>query len=79
MGDDGQLTGVRGSGDSGHPETIQIRWNDLQALAKSLGYQNGNGELVGVAFPMVAPWPERAAHMEYDLQTTTRRTEGIGR
>ena len=57
MGDGGQLTGVRGSGDSGHPETIQIRWNDLQALAKSLGYQNRNGELVGVAFPMVAPWP----------------------
>ena len=56
MGDGGQLTGVRGSGDSGHPETIQIRWNDLQALVKSLGYQNGNGELVGVAFPMVAPW-----------------------
>ena len=47
MGDGGQLTGVRGSGDSGHPETRQIRWNDLQALAKSLGYQNGNGELVG--------------------------------
>jgi hypothetical protein len=35
----GQLAGVRGSGDSGHPETIQIRWNDLQALAKSLSYQ----------------------------------------
>jgi hypothetical protein len=46
----GQLAGVRGSGDSGHPETIQIRWNDLQALAKSLGYQNRNDELVEVAF-----------------------------
>ena len=74
MGDGGQLAGVCGFGDSGHPETRQIRWNDLQALAKSLGYQNGNRELVGVAFPVVAPWlvvwssPTQSSSMLFDEQ-----------
>ena len=47
MGDGGQLADVHGSSDSGHPETSQIRGNDLQTLAKSLGYQNGDGGHVG--------------------------------
>jgi len=55
MGDGGQLAGVCGSSDSGHRETSQIRGNDLQALVKSLGYQNGDGEHVGVTIPIAAP------------------------
>ena len=56
MGDGGQLSGVRGSSDSAHPETRKIHGNDLHALAKSLGYQNGDGEHVGAVSPMAAPW-----------------------
>jgi len=52
-----KLGGGRRGGDSGHPNRIRIHRNNLQALAKSVGYQNGNGEFVGVAFLVVAPWP----------------------
>ena len=57
MGDGRQLADVHGSSDSGHPETSQIRGNDLQALAKSLGYQNGDGEHIWAASPTAVPWP----------------------
>ena len=41
MGDGGQLTGVRGSSDSGHPYRNQIRGDDLRVFANSTGYLSG--------------------------------------
>ena len=55
MGDGEHLAGVRGLSVSAHPETRKIHGNDLHALAKSLGYQNGDGEHVGVTIPTAAP------------------------
>ena len=47
MGGSEKLTGVHGSGDSGHPDRNQIRGNDLRVFANSTGYLYGDGEHVG--------------------------------
>ena len=52
------MQNVRGEhryGDSGHPDQKKIHKNGLQALAKSLGYQNRDGEHVGATVPTAAP------------------------
>ena len=47
MDDGGKLTGVRGSG---HPNRNRTHENDLQAITNLLGYRNGDGGRVRVAF-----------------------------
>ena len=45
-----KLAGVHGSGDSGHPNRNRTHEKDLQAITNSLGYRNGDGGHIGVAF-----------------------------
>ena len=46
-----------GGGVLDRPKTKQKHQRELQDFTNTLEYRNGDGELIGVAFPTVAPWP----------------------
>ena len=55
-GEPSSTAGV-GGGVLDRPKTKRKHQRELQDFANTLEYRNEDGELVGVAFPTVAPWP----------------------
>ena len=55
-GEPSSTAGV-GGGILDRPKTKRKHQHELQDFANTLEYRNGDGELIGVVFPTVAPWP----------------------